>query len=60
VKQLIRKTVLAARRLRRDQRGAEVLEYALILGLIVVTAIVVIGTVGTKVLARWTSVNSKI
>lgn len=60
VKQLIQKTALAAKRLRRDERGAEVLEYALILGLIVVTAIVIIGTVGTKVLARWTSVNSKI
>ena len=42
----------------RDESGGEVIEYALILGLIVVTAIVVIGTVGTKVLARWTSVNS--
>jgi Flp pilus assembly pilin Flp len=45
-------------RLARDERGGEVIEYALILGLIVVTAIVVIGTVGTKVLARWTSVNT--
>lgn len=47
-------------RLIRDQRGGEVLEYALILGLIVVVAIAVIGTVGTKVLARWTSVDSSI
>jgi Flp pilus assembly pilin Flp len=42
----------------RDDRGGEVLEYALIAGLIVVAAIAVIGTVGTKVLARWTSLNS--
>ncbi len=41
-----------------DQRGGEVLEYALILGLIVVAAIAVIGAVGTKVLARWTSVKN--
>jgi len=41
-----------------DDTGGEVIEYALILGLILVTAIVVIGAVGTKVLARWTSVNS--
>ncbi len=41
-----------------DERGAEVMEYALILGLIVVGAIAIIGTVGTKVLGRWTSVNS--
>jgi pilus assembly protein Flp/PilA len=40
----------------RDERGGEVLEYALIAGLIVVAAIAVIGTVGSKVLARWTAV----
>ncbi len=41
-----------------DERGGEVLEYALIAGLIVVSAIAVIGKVGTKVLARWGSLNS--
>jgi pilus assembly protein Flp/PilA len=47
-------------RLVRDERGGEVLEYALIAGLIVVAAIAVIGTVGTKVLARWNSLNSSL
>ena len=42
----------------RDERGGEVLEYALIAGLIVVAAITVIGAVGNKVLARWQSLNS--
>jgi Flp pilus assembly pilin Flp len=46
------------KRLVADERGGEVLEYALIAGLIVVAAIAVIGTVGTKVLARWTSLDS--
>ena len=41
-----------------DERGGEVLEYALIAGLIVIAAIAVIGAVGTKVLARWTSVDT--
>lgn len=45
-------------RLARDDHGGEVIEYALILGLIVVACIVIVGAVGTKVLARWTSVNS--
>ena len=45
-------------KLLRDEQGGEVLEYVLIAGLIVVAAVVVIGSVGTKVLARWTSVNS--
>ena len=42
----------------RNEQGGEVLEYALIAGLIVVAAIAVISSIGTKVLARWTSLNS--
>lgn len=45
-------------RLVRDENGGEVLEYALIVGLIVVAAIASITSVGTKVLARWTSLNN--
>jgi Flp pilus assembly pilin Flp len=41
-----------------DEQGGEVLEYALIAGLIVVAAIAVITSVGNKVLARWQSLNS--
>jgi pilus assembly protein Flp/PilA len=48
----------ALKRLAKDEQGGEVIEYALILGLILVAAIAVIGAVGTKVLARWTSVNN--
>jgi Flp pilus assembly pilin Flp len=46
------------RRLVGDERGGHVVEYALILGLILVACIAVIGLVGTKVLARWTGVES--
>jgi pilus assembly protein Flp/PilA len=42
----------------KDEQGGEVLEYALIAGLIVVAAIAVIGAVGGKVVAKWTSLNS--
>ena len=41
-----------------DEQGGEVLEYALIAGLIIVAAIAVITSVGGKVLARWQSLNS--
>jgi len=44
----------------KDEQGGEVLEYALIAGLIVVAAIAVISAVGTKVLATWTSLNSSV
>lgn len=47
-------------RLLADTRGGETIEYALILGLVIVTAIAVIGAVGTRVVARWTSVNSSV
>jgi pilus assembly protein Flp/PilA len=42
----------------KDEQGGEVLEYALIAGLIVVAAIAAITSVGSKVLARWTSLNA--
>jgi Flp pilus assembly pilin Flp len=42
----------------KDEQGGEVLEYALIAGLIVVAAIASITSIGTKVLARWTSLNA--
>jgi pilus assembly protein Flp/PilA len=41
-----------------DEQGGEILEYALIAGLIVVAAIATISAVGGKVLARWTSLNT--
>jgi Flp pilus assembly pilin Flp len=47
-------------RLFRDERGGEVLEYALVAGLIVVAAISAITCVGQKVLSRWTSINNNI
>ena len=43
-----------------DDAGGEVLEYALIAGLIIVAAIAIITSVGTKVLARWTSLDSSV
>jgi Flp pilus assembly pilin Flp len=43
----------------RDEQGGEVIEYALIAGMIIVVCIAVIGAFGTKVVARWSSVNGK-
>ena len=42
----------------RDEGGGEVLEYALIAGLIIVGAIVAITSVGAKVFAKWQSVDN--
>jgi Flp pilus assembly pilin Flp len=46
------------KKLARDEQGGEILEYALIAGLIIVASIAVIKGVGTKVLGRWNSLNS--
>jgi len=43
-----------------DERGGEVLEYAVVAGLIVVSAIGAISCVGTKAVAKWSSLNSRI
>ena len=54
------KLALTLKRLVCEDQGGEVLEYALIAGLIIVAAIAIITSVGDKVLARWTSMNSSI
>ena len=41
-----------------EDDGGEVLEYAIIVGLIVLAAIVAIGAVGNSVMARWTSLSN--
>lgn len=48
------------RQLANDEEGGEVLEYALIAGLIIVAAIAAISAVGNKVLARWTSLQNSL
>jgi Flp pilus assembly pilin Flp len=40
-----------------EERGGEVLEYALIAGIIVIAAIAVIAALGRKTVLRWTSIN---
>lgn len=57
--QMIRITGIICR-LYSDETGGEVLEYALIAGLIVVGSLAMILKVGTKVLARWASLNSSL
>jgi Flp pilus assembly pilin Flp len=47
-----------ASRVIREENGGEVLEYALILGLIIVGTITAIGVVGTRVLARWNTISN--
>lgn len=50
----------AMKKLLVEENGGEVLEYALIAGLVIVAAIAVVASVGDKVLARWTSLNTSL
>ena len=43
-----------------DESGGEVMEWAIVVGLIVVAAIVTVTAVGTKLLAKWTSIDASI
>lgn len=44
----------------KEDQGGEVLEYALLLGLIVLVALALIGTVGTKCVKIWNSISNMI
>ena len=41
-----------------DERGGEVIEYALIMGLLLLACLGVIGLLGGKVFARWSSTDA--
>jgi pilus assembly protein Flp/PilA len=47
-------------KLRRDEDGAALIEYTVLLGILLVAVIVSIGTVGTWVSARWTSLAASL
>ena len=46
--------------LMKDQQGGEALEYALVASMIVIGAMATIACVGTKLVARWSSLNNSI
>ncbi|CAN5391546.1 hypothetical protein BH09PLA1_BH09PLA1_12830 [soil metagenome] len=44
-------------RLVRDEQGTEVVEYALLLGMIVCACIFMVSALGNKIVGRWTRIN---
>jgi pilus assembly protein Flp/PilA len=46
------------KRIVMDESGGEVLEYSLIIGLIILASMAALTSVGTKVVAKWGSLNS--
>ena len=45
-------------RLHRDQRGATMVEYSVLIALITIGTIFMIGQVGDKITANWTTLNT--
>ena len=45
-------------KLRKDQDGAALIEYTVLLGILIVAVIATIGLVGTWVSGQWTTLNS--
>ena len=45
-------------RLRRDEDGAALVEYTVLLGILLVGVIVTIGLVGTWISGKWTALNA--
>jgi pilus assembly protein Flp/PilA len=43
-------------RLIEDESGGEVLDYVLVLGLVVLAALSLMGTLGVRVVAKWDSI----
>lgn len=44
----------------RDEDGAALIEYSLLIGLIAVAAVAIMTTVGTSIVTKWTTLNTKL
>ena len=47
-----------AARFARDERGASLVEYSVLIGLITAAAVTLIATTGTTVVSKWTTLNT--
>jgi pilus assembly protein Flp/PilA len=56
----MRKTLISLAKFKRDEDGAALIEYTVLLGILVVAVITTIIAVGTWVNGKWTALNSSI
>ena len=56
----MKKVLGLVRGLRRDEDGATLVEYTILLGIIVIAVIATIGSVGTWVNNKWTTFNTQL
>ena len=46
------------RKLRKDEEGASLIEYTVLIGLITIAVIALIGSVGQTIVEKWTTLNN--
>ncbi len=56
----MRNTWNLIRKLGRDQEGAALIEYTVLLGILLVAVITTIGLVGTWISGQWTALNASL
>lgn len=56
----MRKALTVLNDLRKDEDGAALIEYTVLLAILLVAVIAIIGSVGAWILARWTSLNASL
>ncbi len=56
----MRKYLKSLTNLKRDEDGAALVEYTVLLGILLVAVIATIGTVGTWVSGKWTALNASL
>jgi pilus assembly protein Flp/PilA len=54
----VHKTLMSLAKFKKDENGAALIEYTVLLGILVVAVITTIVAVGTWVNGRWTALNS--
>ena len=56
----MRNALKVLRDLKKDEDGAALIEYTVLLGIMVVAVIAIIAAVGTSVVGQWAALNSKL
>lgn len=60
MRNLVKKHMHLLNEVRKDQEGAALIEYTVLLGILLVAVIVTIGLVGTWVSGKWTALQGQL
>ncbi len=60
MRDLVKKQLHFLKQVQRDEEGAALVEYTVLLGILLVAVIVTIGLVGTWINGKWTALNGQL